>query len=63
MTTGVAKPRAVIIEAAEVDPRAQPTSITATDGTRLATDVYLPANTPGPVHTILIRLPYDKCGR
>jgi putative CocE/NonD family hydrolase len=32
------------------------------DGVRLATDVYLPDDTtPGPA--VLVRLPYDKCGR
>lgn len=31
------------------------------DGVRLATDVYLPA-APGRVPTVLVRLPYDKCG-
>lgn len=32
------------------------------DGVRLATDVYLPAGEEGPGPTLLIRLPYDKCG-
>lgn len=32
------------------------------DGTRLATDVYLPAGR-GPFPVVLTRLPYDKCGR
>src|SRR5215831_13825811 len=30
------------------------------DGTRLATDVYLPQGTPGPWPAILERTPYDK---
>jgi putative CocE/NonD family hydrolase len=32
------------------------------DGTRLATDVYLPRGTPGPWPAILERTPYDKLG-
>jgi uncharacterized protein len=32
------------------------------DGVRLATDVYLPAH-PGRMPAVLVRLPYDKCGR
>ena len=32
------------------------------DGVALATDVYLPADTR-PRATVLVRLPYDKCGR
>ncbi|MEV6343804.1 CocE/NonD family hydrolase [Actinoplanes sp. NPDC051851] len=33
------------------------------DGVRLATDVYLPADAPGPFPVALTRLPYDKNGR
>ena len=32
------------------------------DGVRLATDVYLPRHTDG-APAVLVRLPYDKCGR
>jgi hypothetical protein len=32
------------------------------DGAALATDVYLPPG-PNPLPTVLVRLPYDKCGR
>ncbi|MBA8848709.1 CocE/NonD family hydrolase [Microcella alkalica] len=32
------------------------------DGVQLATDVYLPDGDESPGDTILIRLPYDKCG-
>jgi len=32
------------------------------DGTRLATDVYLPNGTPGPWPAILERTPYNKLG-
>ncbi|MEO1014342.1 MAG: CocE/NonD family hydrolase [Pseudomonadota bacterium] len=35
-------------------------SVLASDGVRLATDVYLPARRTGPVPTILVRLPYDR---
>ncbi len=36
------------------------TMVPMPDGTRLATDVYLPAIRVGPVPTVLIRLPYGK---
>lgn len=47
---------------AGVHPDAQQVMVAMRDGVRLATDVYLPAG-PGPWPTVLIRLPYDKCGR
>ncbi|MEZ5856469.1 MAG: CocE/NonD family hydrolase [Hyphomicrobiaceae bacterium] len=34
--------------------------IKSADGTRLATDVYLPTQKPGGLPTMLVRLPYDK---
>lgn len=43
-------------------PLAQEHMVPMRDGIRLATDVYLPADTPGPGPTILTRLPYDKTG-
>ncbi len=36
------------------------TYVEATDGTLLATDVYLPFFGPGPWPTVLVRTPYDK---
>ncbi|KRC61938.1 hypothetical protein ASE14_14260 [Agromyces sp. Root81] len=45
------------------DDRAVHEFVAMRDGTRLATDVYLPPNAVGPVPTVLIRLPYDKTGR
>jgi uncharacterized protein len=47
---------------AEVSPLAEPNLVAMRDGTRLATEVYLPATSPAR-NAILIRLPYDKCGR
>ncbi len=47
---------------AALDPRATPVDLPAYDGTTLATDVYLPEQ-PADRDTVLIRLPYDKCGR
>ncbi len=47
---------------APVDPRAEETMVAARDGVRLATDVYLPED-PGRHPAVLVRLPYDKCGR
>jgi hypothetical protein len=46
---------------APLDDRADHAMVRMRDGVRLATDVYLPARTPAPV--VLVRLPYDKCGR
>ncbi len=46
---------------APLDVRADHAMVSMRDGVRLATDVYLPARTPAPV--VLVRLPYDKCGR
>jgi X-Pro dipeptidyl-peptidase-like protein len=46
---------------APLDDRADHAMVRMRDGMRLATDVYLPARTPAPV--VLVRLPYDKCGR
>jgi predicted acyl esterase len=50
------------LTARPVDPRATEHMVRMRDGTRLATDVYLPeaGAVPGPV--VLIRLPYDKNG-
>jgi predicted acyl esterase len=47
---------------APLDPRARQELVPMRDGVRLATDVYLPAG-PGPFPAVLVRLPYDKCGR
>src|SRR5262245_50135326 len=46
---------------APLDAKADEAMVSMGDGIRLATDVYLPARTPAPV--VLVRLPYDKCGR
>jgi predicted acyl esterase len=50
------------IEPAPVDPGADQVMVKTRDGVRLATDVYLPPR-PGRYPTVLVRLPYDKCGR
>ena len=47
---------------APLDPAAEQVMVPMRDGVRLATDVYLPAR-PGPLPAVLVRLPYDKCGR
>jgi len=47
------------IPPADPDPRAQSFLVDMREGTRLSTDVYLPASTPAPV--ILVRTCYDKC--
>ncbi len=47
---------------APLDPAAEQTMVPMRDGVRLATDVYLPAR-PGRLPAVLVRLPYDKCGR
>ena len=36
--------------------------VSTRDGIRLATDIYLP-DAPGAMPAVLVRLPYDKCGR
>lgn len=50
------------IEPAPVDPSAEQVMVKARDGVRLATDVYLPDH-PSRHPAVLVRLPYDKCGR
>ena len=50
------------LEPAPLDPRAEQVMVPMRDGVRLATDVYLPAR-PGRLPAVLVRLPYDKCGR
>lgn len=47
---------------APLDPAAEQSMVPMRDGVRLATDVYLPAR-PGRMPAVLVRLPYDKCGR
>jgi len=51
-----------ILKPAPLDPAAEQFMIPMRDGVRLATDVYLPPG-HGRAPTVLIRLPYDKCGR
>jgi hypothetical protein len=51
-----------IMRPAPIDPSAEQTMVPMRDGVRLATDVYLPDG-PGRVPAVLVRLPYDKCGR
>lgn len=51
-----------VIGPAPLDPAAEEHMVTMRDGVRLATDVYLPEGA-GPVPAVLVRLPYDKCGR
>src|SRR5262249_53449721 len=47
---------------APLDPDAEQMHVRMRDGVRLATDVYLgDDSTPRPA--VLVRLPYDKCGR
>ena len=50
------------LKPAPLDPRAEQVMVPMRDGVRLATDVYLPAG-PGRLPAVLVRLPYDKCGR
>jgi len=50
------------LEPAPLDPRAEQSMAPMRDGVRLATDVYLP-DRPGRAPAVLVRLPYDKCGR
>jgi uncharacterized protein len=47
---------------APIDERADEVMVKVRDGVRLATDVYLP-DEPARLPTVLVRLPYDKCGR
>jgi putative CocE/NonD family hydrolase len=47
---------------APLDARADEIMVKVRDGVRLATDVYLPSR-PADLPTVLVRLPYDKCGR
>ena len=47
---------------APIDPSAEQVMVPMRDGVRLATDVYLPA-AHGRCPAVLVRLPYDKCGR
>ena len=51
-----------VLHPAPLDPRAEQTMVPMRDGVRLATDVYLPDG-HGRVPAVLVRLPYDKCGR
>ena len=51
-----------VLEPAPLDPRATQTMVPMRDGVELATDTYLPGD-GAPVATVLVRLPYDKCGR
>jgi uncharacterized protein len=51
-----------VLGAAPLDPSAEQTMVPMRDGVRLATDVYLPDG-HGRVPAVLVRLPYDKCGR
>ena len=50
------------MEPAPLDPPAEQMMVPMRDGVRLATDVYLPER-PGRLPAVLVRLPYDKCGR
>jgi predicted acyl esterase len=50
------------IEPAPVDPAAEPVMVRTRDGVGLAADLYLPARASRHP-TVLVRLPYDKCGR
>jgi predicted acyl esterase len=50
------------LEPAPLDPGAEQTMVPMRDGTRLATDVYLPPR-PSGLPAVLVRLPYDKCAR
>ena len=47
---------------APIDSSAEQVMVAMRDGVRLATDAYLPA-APGRCPVVLVRLPYDKCGR
>jgi predicted acyl esterase len=55
-------PHVQTIGPAPLDPDAEEVHVRMRDGVRLATDVYLgDGTTPRPA--VLVRLPYDKCGR
>jgi putative CocE/NonD family hydrolase len=51
-----------VLGPAPLDPAAEQIMVPMRDGVRLATDVYLPDG-HGRVPAVLVRLPYDKCGR
>ena len=51
-----------VLGPAPLDPSADQSLVPMRDGVRLATDVYLPDG-HGRVPVVLVRLPYDKCGR
>jgi hypothetical protein len=51
-----------VLGPAPLDPAAEQTMVPMRDGVRLATDVYLPDG-HGRAPAVLVRLPYDKCGR
>lgn len=55
-------PEVVRVGPAPISPLAVPHQVRMRDGVRLATDVYLPDGDASPGDTVLIRLPYDKCG-
>jgi uncharacterized protein len=55
-------PHVETIGPAPLDPGAEQVHVRMRDGVRLATDVYLGDDTT-PRPTVLVRLPYDKCGR
>lgn len=50
------------VTAAPLDAAARPAAVRMRDGVALAADVYLPGGDDSPGDTVLIRLPYDKCG-
>ncbi len=52
-----------VLRPAPVDPAAEEVMVPMRDGVRLATDVYLPDSPGGRIPAVLVRLPYDKCGR
>lgn len=62
MTVGAGAPSPIMVGPAPMDPRARTTMVTMPDGVGLATDIYHPADPVGRP-TVLVRLPYDKCGR
>jgi len=51
-----------VLHPAALDPSAEQVMVPMRDGVRLATDVYLPDG-HGRAPAVLVRLPYDKCGR
>lgn len=52
-----------VTEPAPLDDAASHHMVPMRDGVRLAADVYLPPGTVTEVPVIVMRLPYDKCGR